>query len=66
MKGLSAFLFLLAISMVANAVTGKWAFDRSQGGAGWVVLDLAIAAGLFLGSMFFWNLAQRRERRIVR
>lgn len=66
-KGLSGFLFLLAISMVANALTGKWAFDRTQEGGKWVALDLLIAAGFLLGSIVLWNVAKRRElRKLVR
>lgn len=60
MKGLSAFLVLLGVSMVANAISGKWAFDRSKEGGDWVALDLLIAAGFFMGSVILWKAAERR------
>lgn len=61
MKGLSAFLFLLGISMVANAISGKWAFDRSKEDAQWVALDLAIGAAFFVVSLVVWRAAVRRQ-----
>lgn len=67
MKFLSGLSLLLAISMVVNAITGKWAFDRTQGGAAWVMLDLLIALGFLVASAVLWNVAKRREfARLVR
>jgi hypothetical protein len=63
MKALSAFLFLLGISMVFNAISNQWAFNFSDKGGKWVALDLVIAAAFFLGSLILWNVVKRRELR---
>ncbi len=52
---LPGFLGLLAISMFLNAITGKWAFDRSVSGGLYVVLDVVIGAALAVASYVTWR-----------
>lgn|GEM_PF-5958107 len=55
MKGLAGLLFIFAIGMIANAIAGRWAFNFSDRGGSWVVLDLLVAAGCVLGARSLWR-----------
>jgi len=48
-------LFIFAIGMIANAIAGRWAFNFSDRGGSWVVLDLLVAAGCVLGARSLWR-----------
>ena len=49
------FLLIVALGMFANALAGRWALNFADRGAGWVLLDLIIAAVLVLIAWALWS-----------
>ena len=61
MKGLSVFLFLLGISMFANAIAGQWALDFSKTSGGYIALDVLIGLGFWAASWVVWHVHATRS-----
>lgn len=66
MKVFSVFLCLFAVSMLADAATGRWAFDLSVSGPGWVILDIVIAAACAVAAYGLWRRANRGKPWLIR
>lgn len=47
-------LLVFALGMVGNAFADRWAFNFADRGAGWVVLDLVVAAGCVWAARVLW------------
>lgn len=63
MKGFSVFLVMCAISLIANAIEGRWAFAHGMRGTAWVVLAVVFAAVLLLAARIAWVSARQNELR---
>lgn len=69
MKIFSGCLYLMAVGMLLNAGAGEWAFDFSDRGAGWILLDVVVSLAFGLAAFGLWRRASRGQtplwRRIV-
>ncbi|MGB1582464.1 MAG: hypothetical protein ACPHCI_01610 [Solirubrobacterales bacterium] len=61
MKAFSGFMALFALSMLANAALGRWAFVPTETGTKWVILDIVIAILFAAVSYFAYVSAERAE-----
>ena len=61
MKVFSVILYVLAVSFLLNAISGQWAFDFGDRGAGWIALDCVIAAACGAAAFGLWRRATRAE-----
>jgi hypothetical protein len=61
MKGFSVLLFILGISMFANAIAGQWALDFSKTSGGYIALDVVIGAGFWILSWVVWRVHVTRS-----
>lgn len=61
MKFFSGLMFLLALGMFANAISNRWAFEPTETGTKWVILDVVIGLLFAALSYFAYVSATRAE-----
>jgi hypothetical protein len=61
MKGFSVLLFILGISMFANAIAGQWALDFSKTSGGYIALDIVIGVAFWAFSWVVWHVHVMRS-----